>query len=464
MLPDIGLDLVKAALEDLYSREDPEKLANIFSDTSFIGSLDNLEQIFKKELNEIPEEGMDQSERSKKDFSEVKLMNGSTVVQCQNCLAAVEKVSDHVCHNNKVQDQPDSQQALPDTHSKEIKLNFEVVVFKNDNILYRCLHCGSQFNRRGDAGEHMKSHQNILPRQEKSSKYENVKSNQNILPSQGQTKKRKGSLAFTNRDSVKRVGLLNNEFRCNSCNYKCGNRIDMSKHEKKEHLRRLDISRAATMSFSIDHFIAKLNRKKEKIFVCRKCAKKCRGELGAKMHSKMKCGVSTNFILPKSHKVQKIFKAVPALENAGLKEILRARKNIEVTRATESESETKKIFRPGNCHICQKAFPSGSQLKAHIEQAHETQLKGFELSFTKLALEGGRQAYECKACGKKCTTVSGITRHQQKSSCAASKKVKVNKKTKKPSGAAVSCDQCRKVCTSNRYLDIHKRRKHLTKI
>ena len=141
--------------------------------------------------------------------------------------------------------------------------------------------------------------------------------------------------------------------------------------------------------------------------------------------------------------------------------MLRARKSIEVSRATECEPETKK-----NCRI-KKTFPSGSQLKSHILQSHDTQLQSFELSFTKLALEGGRHAYECKACGKKCTTVSGITRHQQKSSCTESKKVKVNKKTMRsrpPGAAVVSCDQCRKICTSNRYLDIHKRRKHLAKI
>ena len=458
LLPDISLSMVKAALEDLYTREDPLKLANIFSDTSFIGSLDNLEQIFKKELNEIPEGGIDQSEHNKGNFSEVKLMNGNTVIQCQSCLAAVENVSDHVCENSKIlqdtpdsrnskifQDTPDPRQALPDTQSEEIKLNFEEIVFKNDKILYRCLHCDSQFKRREDAGDHMKSHQNSFS-------------------TQGQAKKRKGSLAFMNRGSVKREErLLNNQFRCNSCDYKCASRIDMSKHEKKEHLLRLDISSTATTSFSIDHFIAKLNRKKEKIFVCRKCLKKCRGELGAKMHSKMKCGAKTNFILPKSSKVHKILKEVqklPAFKN-DVKEMLRARKSIEVTRATEFEPETKKIFQPGNCHICKKTFPSGPQLKSHIEQSHYTQLKDFELSFTKLTLEGGRQAYECKACGKKCTTVSGITRHQQKSSCTASKKVKVNKRSQ-PSGVVVSCDQCRKICTSNRYLDIHKRRKHTT--
>ena len=107
-MPDIGLSMVKVALEDLYTREDPLKLANIFSDTSFLGSLDNLEQIFKKELNEIPEERMDHREGSQKDFTEVKLMNGTTVIQCQSCLAAVENVSDHVCHNSKIlQDTPD---------------------------------------------------------------------------------------------------------------------------------------------------------------------------------------------------------------------------------------------------------------------------------------------------------------------------------------------------------------------
>ena len=176
----------------------------------------------------------------------------------------------------------------------------------------------------------------------------------------------------------------------------------------------------------------------------------------------MKCGAKSNFILPKSTKVPKIYKKSKkplALEN-DVKEMLRARKNIEVTRAAENESETKKIFRPGKCHICKKTFPSGSQLRSHIDQSHG--VESFELSFTKLEVEGGREVYECKTCGKKCTTVSGITRHQLKSSCTtASKKVKVNKKL---SASVVSCDQCRKVCTSKRYLDVHKRRKHLTKI
>ena len=451
LLPDISLSMVKAALEDLYTREDPLKLANMFSDTSFIGSLDNLEQIFKKELKEIPEERINQGERSKNEFSEVKLMNGNTVIQCQNCLAAVDNVSDHLCHIKIGQDDPDSHQALQDSSGEEIKLNFEAIVFKNDNILYRCLHCDSQFKTREDASGHMKTHQNVLPKQGQA---ENTRNNR--------------SLAFTNRGTVKRVGLPNNEFKCNSCNYKSSSRIDMSKHTKKHHLPRLDISKAATTSFSIDHFVAKLNRKKEKIFVCRKCLKKCRGELGAKMHSKMKCGASTNFILSKSAKVKKISKGVkkpPALEN-DVKEMLRARKNIEVTRSTECGSETKKIFLAGNCHICKKTFPSGSQLKSHIQQSHDTQLQDFELSFTKLNLDGGRRAFECNTCGKKCTTVSGISRHQQhqKSSCTASKKVKVNKTIRNQSDAVASCDQCRKVCTSNRYLDIHKRRKHLTKV
>ena len=441
LLPDITISMVKAALEDLYTREDPLKLANIFSNTSFIGSLDNLEQIFKKELSEIPETRIDHSEQSKKDFSEVKLMNGNTVMQCQNCLAAAENVSDHVCQNAKLQDKPDSHQALQDTHSEEIKLNFEVVVFKNDNILYRCLHCDFQFKRREDAGEHMKSHQDILPGGAKNAR-------------------NKGSLAFTNRRDI--------AFKCSSCDYKCASRINMNKHTNKQHLPRLDISSSATRSFSIDHFIAKLNRKKEKIFVCRKCLKKCRGELGAKMHSKMKCGATTNFILPESTKTPKMssfkdVKKLPILEN-DVKEMLKARKNIEVTRAPEYESETKKIFRPGNCHICKKTFLSGSQLKSHIQRSHDTQLQDFELSFTKLNLDVGRHAYECNTCGKKCTTVSGITRHQQhqKSSCTtAPKKVKARKTIRSSQPASVaSCDQCRKVCTSNRYLDIHKRRKH----
>jgi len=41
---------------------------------------------------------------------------------------------------------------------------------------------------------------------------------------------------------------------------------------------------------------------------------------------------------------------------------------------------------------------------------------------------------------------------------AGGKKVK-NTKTNQPN-TGVSCDQCRKVCSSNRYLDIHRRRKH----
>ena len=451
LLPEISLSKVKEALEDLYTKEDPLKLANIFSDTSFIGSLDNLEQIFKKELTEGPEERFDKTGHNPADFCQVTLMNGETVIQCQNCLEAVATVSDHVCPT--VQEKSNPRQILQEVPVEEIKLNFEVVVFKNDAILYRCLHCNSQFKEKDDAGGHMKTHQNALLQQEKSVSTGN-----------------KNPLNLANRGAIKRVGLVNNEIKCKSRNYTCANKMNMSKHRKKLHL---DISRTATVSFSLDHFIAKLNRKKEKIFVCRKCLKKCRGELGAKMHSKMKCGKNIKFILPKSdfvHEKSSFKEAedkrkVPALEN-DVKEMLLARKNIEVTRTTEFGSEAKKIFLPRKCDICEKTFPSSFHLKSHIERSHDAQVEGFESSFTKLDMGGGREAFECKKCGKKCTTVSGMTRHQlHKKSCRASKKVKA-KETRRnlSSKTAVSCDQCRKVCTSNRYLGVHKRRKHPTKI
>ena len=49
LLPEVSHSVVEAALEDLYMKGDPLKLANIFSSNSFNGSVD-LEQTFKTEM------------------------------------------------------------------------------------------------------------------------------------------------------------------------------------------------------------------------------------------------------------------------------------------------------------------------------------------------------------------------------------------------------------------------------
>ena len=340
-LPEVGNTLVKAALEALYTKGDPQKMASILVESSLSGSFDELEQIFKKEINDCHEEIIENTASNKDDFCEITLMNGSTVVQCQRCLEAVEDARSHKCQ--KTQEKTDSQSLMQDLHSvRDVKLHFEEIVFKNGVILFRCLQCDSQFNKREEASIHMRSHQN--------------------------------------RANIAAGALLQNEIQCSLCNYKCASKTDFRKHRKEQHNLEFSVSKSPQAPFSLDHFVAKLNRKKDKIFVCRKCKKKCRGELGAKMHSKMKCGASNKFILPAGKKRQ-----VLPLEN-DVKEMPRLRKNIEITRTTNDMISTNNMIMPGG------------------------------------------------------------------------KKVK-NTKTNQPN-TDVSCDQCRKVCSSNRYLDIHRRRKH----
>ena len=56
ILPEVGNTVVKAALEDLYTKGDPKKMTNIFGNISAIGSVGHLEEIFKKEADDLNQE------------------------------------------------------------------------------------------------------------------------------------------------------------------------------------------------------------------------------------------------------------------------------------------------------------------------------------------------------------------------------------------------------------------------
>ena len=56
ILPEVGNTVVKAALEDLYTKGDPKKMTNIFGNISAIGSVGHLEEIFKKEADDQNQE------------------------------------------------------------------------------------------------------------------------------------------------------------------------------------------------------------------------------------------------------------------------------------------------------------------------------------------------------------------------------------------------------------------------
>ena len=56
ILPEVGNTVVKAALEDLYTKGDPKKMANIFGNISAIGSVGHLEEIFKNEIDDQNQE------------------------------------------------------------------------------------------------------------------------------------------------------------------------------------------------------------------------------------------------------------------------------------------------------------------------------------------------------------------------------------------------------------------------
>ena len=131
-LPEVGNALVKAALEELYTKGDPQKMASILVEPSLSGSFDELEQIFKKEINDCHGEIIENTVSNKDDFCEITLMNGSTVVQCQRCLQAVEEAPSHECQ--KTQEKTDSQSIMQDLQIvQDVKLHFEEIVFKNES-------------------------------------------------------------------------------------------------------------------------------------------------------------------------------------------------------------------------------------------------------------------------------------------------------------------------------------------
>ena len=263
----------------------------------------------------------------------------------------------------------------------------------------------------------------------------------------------------------------------------------MKKHkERHQNPAYLPQNKDKEAIFSLDDFVAKINKKGQNILKCRKCLRKCKDIKGAKMHLKL-----TKSCQVKEHSMRVLKKANKTITGTSsghvgqsknlnftnqVQEILKVKTSTKLTKVSKVPKSVtslpKNVQRLKNvtlsvgnkvinniseitsmhtfeCKLCQKLCSSKQQLDRHMQVAHPV------------------KTYNCTSCPKKFTKNLGLVKHHQSSPACLIlfKKKKSSKRTNKQivshnflTTTSVNCDQCKKICKSLRYLRMHKNVKH----
>ena len=377
------------------------------------------------------------------------------------------------------------------TDEDEFKLNFEKFHFANNDIIYWCVTCSAQISTKTEAAEHMKIHRKA-----------DDTANETDLEKNKPKEKSKS-------DEIK-------EWKCALCDYKSPIRPKMMRHRTKHTTSEF----SSFLKFSSDGFVAKINSKNKIILKCRKCKKNCKSPSGAKQHSKA-CK-KTTYLIPLPKQPKKIIKqnitptvpkrtkkavkknsnskiekvplpmersqikikskqtikskhAIPQRNDDEIQEVYNSKtyiakvapklnnlKNLTLTVGNKVMGKTSErseiVINLSSCPFCNKVCQSKVRLKRHIQLNHQDKIgkvspEDFLSKGKKISFEGNKKVFKCDKCQKKCKTASGITRHQKMSpKCAPTDNASL--------GIHVQCEQCNKMCTSDKYLKFHKNVKH----
>ena len=473
-LPEVDMEQLRVALEDLYKYNDGIKMSRLFGGLS-LGNEDTLvESLFKSEqIQDVSRE----NNRQETIFREVQLMNKTFILQCIKCLDAVSDTLNHSC------DLPLSKP----TEETDIEFNFETVSFMNNDTLFRCIYCNIEVNTKEDALEHIKTHQEYKTgHMKQTSKEREIKENTDSF--QPESKEVKMFVdPLVGQSVVKEIKVKSSvaSFKCNFCSYLTTVETNMKKHKEK-HQNPTDVpkNKYKEVLFSLDNFVAKVNKKGKHILICRKCLRKCKDIKNAKIHSKR-----TKSCQEKEYSIRVLKKAKKTISrissdhlgqsknddfNNQVQEIFKSKTSIEVTQVSKVPkpvtSPQKNVQRLKNvtlsvgnkvindiseitsihtfeCKKCQQICNSKQQLEHHKQVAHTAETS------------------DCTSCHKTFTKNFELGKHHKSSpACLIQKNNSSKINNKFPhnpvAGTPVHCDQCKKSCKSLMLLRMHKNIKH----